>query len=410
MGIKRVTGSPSNSDESNSSSSNFIFPGRVRHIILDETSNNQLFQKHGGWSSIGTIFFTLMDAPNTDSDPTTSQFAKPLFPNQKLYPLLNEVVYLISLPDSEVEENVNSKTFYYFQPVNLWSSNHHNAIPDPILGSSLPSSQQQDYQQVETGNVRRVTDGGTEIDLGKTFKEKPNIKTLQPYEGDVIYEGRWGQSFRFGSTVKNSTILSPWSKTGQNGDPITILRNDQFDDGNDPWVPQLEDINKEGSSVYLTSTQAIPIDVSSKSYKSYSIEPTTPDKFTDEQIILNSGRLLFNSKTDSILFSSAKSINLNAVDSVNVDAPKTILQSDEVLLGDKNATESIILGDKFLDDLSKLLTSIIQLGNALQTPIGTGTPGVINATIPVPATNVVQNSNQMLNKIQTYKSKVSKSK
>ena len=408
--MKRATGVSSKASANMNQPTRVIFPGRVREIILDDKSNPDAFKNYGEWSSIGTIFFSLIGAPNTDPDPTTSQYARPLFPNQKHYPLLNEIVYIISLPNTSIQGAVNSQIFYYFQPVNLWSSNHHNAIPDPILGNLLPPSQQQDYQQTEVGAVRRVTDGGTEIDLGKTFQERLNTKTIQPYEGDIIEEGRWGQSLRFGSTVKNANIPNPWSTTGENGDPITILRNAQFDDGEDPWIPQVEDINKEGSSIYFTSTQNIPVKVSSKSYKSYSTPPTSPDKFAGEQIILNSGRLLFNTKEDSILFSSADSINLNAVSSINIDAPKTIIQSNNIYLGDKNASESVILGDKFLTDLSKLLTQIISLGTALQTPIGTPVPFTPNAAIPVPAVNVTQTATQMLNSIQSYKSKVSKTK
>lgn len=407
---KRATGLSSKSTSNMTSSSTSIFPGRVREILLDDKSNPEAFKNNGNWSSIGTIFFTLMGAPNTDADAFTSQFAKPLFPNQKHYPLLNEIVYIISLPNTNVQGSVDSQTLYYFRPVNLWNSNHHNAIPDPILGSTLPESQQRDYEQTEAGAVRRVTDGGTDINLGSTFKEKLNTKTIQPFEGDIIEEGRWGQSLRFGSTVKNSKISNPWSRTGENGDPITILRNAQFDDGKDPWIPQVEDINKEGSSVYMTSTQAIPIEVASKSYKSYKTQPQSPDKFAGEQVILNSGRLLFNSKTDSILLSSAKSINLNSLESVNIDSPITTIQSKEVYLGDKNASEPVILGNKFLTDLSKLLTQIIALGTSLQTPIGTPVPFVPNAAIPVPAVNVTQTAQQMLNSIGTYKSKVSKTK
>ena len=54
------------------------------------------------------------------------------------------------------------------------------------------------------------------------------------------------------------------------------------------------DINKDISHIYATSTQNIPIQVSSKNYNSYNNAPTSPDKFAGEQIILNSGRLLFN--------------------------------------------------------------------------------------------------------------------
>jgi hypothetical protein len=38
------------------------------------------------------------------------------------------------------------------------------------------------------------TDQSTEIFLGTTFKERSNIHPLLPFEGDVIQEGRWGNS------------------------------------------------------------------------------------------------------------------------------------------------------------------------------------------------------------------------
>lgn len=407
---KRVTGSAPSGNSKVADPSGGIFSARVREIILDDTTNPEVFKANGEWSGIGTIFFSLIGTPNTSKDPYANNKAYPLFPNHKIYPLKNEIVYIISLPNNKIQGAVDGKKYYYFQPVNLWSNNHHNAIPDPLISPSLPESQQQDYIETEAGAVRRVTDGGTEIELGKTFTENLKVKTLLPFEGDIIYEGRWGQSLRLGSTVTNSSIENPWSRTGKNGDPITILRNSQFDDGKDPWVPQVEDINKEGSSVYMTSTQAIPIEVASQSYKSYTTAPTSPDKFEGEQVIINSGRLVFNAKTDSILLSSADSINLNSINSVSIDSPKTVIQSNNVYLGDKNASESVILGDKFLNDMSKLLTQLIALGTALQTPIGTPAPFVPNAAIPIPAVNMTQTATEMLNKIQTYKSKVSKTK
>jgi hypothetical protein len=252
-----------------------------------------------------------------------------------------------------------------------------------------------------------VTDGGTEIDLGDTFQEKLNIKSLQPFEGDIIYEGRWGQSIRFGSTVKDSKIVNPWSSTNNNGDPITILKNGQHEDGKDPWIPQVEDINKDKSSIYLTSTQTIPIEASSKSYKSYSLAPTSPDKYSGEQIIINSGRLLFNSTKDSILFSSKKTINLNSEESVNIDTKKFIVDSREVYLGGKDATESIILGDRFLDDFSKLLTQLVSLCGSLPS-VGTPTPYIPNIDVAAKSIQLQTTAQFMLNKIESFKSKISK--
>jgi hypothetical protein len=389
-----------------------IFAARVKFCILDNKTRPDLFKKSGEWSSIGAIYFDSIITPNSNPNFSKNNFAFPLFPNNKTFPLENEIVYIISLPNNNLQKNVNDISYYYFQPINIWNSNHHNAIPDPIFGKSLPESQRRDYQQTEAGTVRRVTDKGTEIDLGNTFKEKLNIKSIQPFEGDVIYEGRWGQSFRFGSTVNNSAILNPWSTTGENGSPILILRTGQYADGKDPWIPQVEDINKDISAIYATSTQKIPIQVSSKrDYNSYQKAPESPEQFAGEQIILNSGRLLFNTKTDSILFSSNKTINLNSVESVNIDSPTFVVSSTNIFLGDKDATEPVILGNTFLNDFQQLLTQLISLSNVLATnsfgESGTGKP--IFQLIE-PAQNVLTNAQNMLNRINNYKSKVSKTK
>ena len=70
--------------------------------------------------------------------------------------------------------------------------------------------------------------------------------------------------------------------------------------------------------------------------------------------------------------------NLNSINSINLDSPTTVIQSDKVLLGDKNARESVILGDKFLADFQSLMSTLISLTAALQTPIGTPIPFVPN--------------------------------
>jgi|TARA_R110000824_G_scaffold266091_9_gene455116 hypothetical protein len=387
-----------------------VFAARVKFAMVDDTQQNQVFLDFGEWSSIGCIFFDRLNQPNPNPQFTSDNFARPLFPNNSNIPLQNELVYIMALPNSNVQSDVNEVAYYYFQAINIWNSTHHNAIPDPIYGDANPESQQADYQQTEAGSVRRVTDGGTEINLGEDFSEKLEVRNLQPYTGDLIYQGRWGQTFRFGSTLQDANIPNPWSNAGEDGDPITIIKNGQHEEDTDPWVPQVEDINTDLSSIYLTSTQEIPIEVASKSYKSYDSSPEATPIFTGEQVIINSGRLLFNSKTDNILLSSFDTINLNSVNSVNIDTPKTIIQSPEVFLGDKGATEPIIFGDKFLKDFQSLMSSLISLCQALGTPIGSGPPFVINGAIPAPATETLVKAQTMLNKINDYKSKVSKTK
>ena len=387
-----------------------VFAARVKFAMVDDTQQSQVFKDFGEWSSIGCVFFDRLNKPNPNPQFTSDNFARPLFPNNSNIPLQNELVYIMALPNSNVQSDVNEVAYYYFQAINIWNSTHHNAIPDPIYGNSNPESQQADYQQTEAGSVRRVTDGGTEINLGEDFNEKLEVRNLQPYAGDLIYQGRWGQTFRFGSTLQDANIPNPWSDAGEDGDPITIIKNGQHEEDTEPWVPQVEDINTDLSSIYLTSTQKIPIEVASSNYKSYDSSPEAAPVFEGEQVIINSGRLLFNSKTDNILLSSFDTINLNSVNSVNIDSPKTVIQSPEIFLGDKSATEPVIFGDKFLNDFQSLLTSLIGLCGALGTPIGAGPPFVINAAIPAPATETLVKAQNMLNKITSYKSKISKTK
>ena len=385
-----------------------IFAARVKYAMLEGKTQPVAFKTFGGYQSIGGIFFSLLNNPNPNPNFSTDSFALPLFPNMSNIPLENEIVYIMSLPSNNVQSNVNSVSYYYFQPVNIWNSVHHNAIPDPINGVD---GQTGDYQQVEGGTVRQVTDGGTEINLGNTFEERIDTRNLQPYEGDIIYEGRWGQSFRFGSTVSGSIIPNPWSNSGVDGDPIIILKNGQHEESTETWIPQVEDINTDASSIYLTSTQLIPIEASSTNYLSYYSPPIATNKYDGEQIILNSGRLLLNSKSDSILLSSNNSINLNSINNVNIDSPTLVVKSDKIALGDKNATEPIILGNKFLSDYEELCKNINSLATALTAPIGG--PGLASPpilTISPEAIKVASSSAKMLSNISNYKSSITTSK
>jgi len=335
-----------------------FIPVRVVDIVLNET--HPRFIEVGEWNGIGTIFYNSVTDPTTQNN--TSNQARPAFSNIKQFPLINEIVYLFSLPLPNSQEEFDSQGNYYFTPINIWNSQHHNAVPNGLV---LNAEQAPDYQQTQAGNVRRVQDDGTEIFLGNTFVEEPDIHPLLPFEGDLIYEGRWGNSIRFGSTVTGST--NDWSVTGSNGDPITIIRNGQNPNiPTDGWVPTVEDINGDLSSIYLTSTQKLPLQASSINYNSYSSNPpTTPDQFAGKQLILNSGRLVFNTTTDHLLLTSKKSINLNAIEGVYVDTPNVVLNSTSIKLGSKDATESLMLGDKTVALLSDVLDQLISVVNDL---------------------------------------------
>ena len=350
--------SPGDTNNSNGGGGASITPVRVKDIVLNDS--HPKFEEVGGWNGLGTIFYITTANP-VYGEQTTEQKAKPALSNTKQFPLINEIVYVFSLPNPDNQLGGTSEEQYYLNTVNVWNSQHHNALPN---GLTLEENQKADYTSSAAGNVRRVEDGSTEINLGSTFVERSNINPLLPFEGDIIYEGRWGNSIRFGSTVTGS--INDWSETGANGDPITILRNGEDPDNNpDGWVPVVEDINNDLSSIWMTSTQQIPIEVASSNYNSYSTPPETPNQYVGTQVILNSDRILLNSKTDHIMFSSATSINMNAVDSVNIDTEEHVVDANSILLGNKDATEALMLGNKTIDLMGKMLDEMIAVNTQL---------------------------------------------
>jgi hypothetical protein len=355
---------------------------RVKDIILDQ--NHPKFIEYGEWASIGLVFVEDTTQPTSENNLITIY---PLLSNLKFYPLLNEVITVISLPSAELETDPNSSKFYYLPPINIWGSQHHNAIPGI---SNLPPSQQKDYQQTEAGSVRRVTDGGTEINLGKVFTEQLNINSLQPFEGDYILEGRFGNSLRFGSS--------------QGKDPITKIRNGQGPQTNEGWTTIEENIQEDKASIYLTSTQQIPLQPNTFNYNSYSTSPESVNQYSKPQILLNSGRIVLNANQDHVLLSAAKSINLNSQDSVNIDSKnKVVINSPQIYLGSKDATEPLLLGNKTIDLLRDVLLAFQATLNQLQV-LTSLPPGAPFAPLNVQSAVSNQTISKALASLETLKS------
>ena len=348
-----------------------LLSARVISIVLDDS--HPRFTELGGWNALGVIEYDPTLSPNYNL--TTYPVAYPIKPNIKNFPLINETIIIYSAFSSEVttyENGLNiisgAEKMYYDNVINVWNNKNHNGYSFAINNSQ--PSQNKSYSQIEAGSSNTTQNKPSTINLGKTFKEQSDIHPLLPFEGDVIYEGRWGNSIRFGSTVKNppsKTIQNNWSNKGTDGDPIIIIRNGQGESSTPAFEPITENIENNDSSIYLTSTQQIPLKASSTSYVSYtSSPPTSPDQYFGKQIILDSGRLVFNAYSDHILLSSAKSINLNSQESVNIDTRKFIARADKIFLGTENlAKEPLLLGDTTAQVLRNLISSVRELAIVL---------------------------------------------
>jgi len=320
--------------------------GKVFGVITTlNTPTKALFESNRGWDGIGTVFYLPYDQSKYYENVRLEdcQIAVPLDSNFKKYPLVGELVYLIDGPSPVSQVSNQAFQKYYINTLNVWNNIQQNSPFGEFLG--------------------------------KTFVESVDIRNLISFEGDLIVQGRKGNGIRFGSTVKRFSTENEWSSIGNDGDPIIILVNGYVTSDPQSNVPNVEEINKEKSSMYMTSTQKLPLIPGAliKNPFNASIEPRN---YFSPQIILNSDRITLNSKKDEVLIFSKSNIELSTDNIINLNAGEIIhLNIDnkntnaKILLGtDKNGTlpsEPVLLGGKTHDLLLEMLNALTTLAGFL---------------------------------------------
>ena len=174
---------------------------RVNDIILDENHPNFRTAE-----DIGAIRFTEIQDQTTETS-NSNTWAKPYHFNISHFPLINEIVELVSAPKYNYNEDSSPDDYYLSTRILAVDGNvQNNELPDFIPENGIP------------------------IPLGNYFKRNNLLRRLKPYEGDLIIQSRFGSSIRFGSTINNTFVKNPllqnkWSNEGNIGDPITIITN-----------------------------------------------------------------------------------------------------------------------------------------------------------------------------------------
>ena len=159
-------------------------------------------------------------------------------------------------------------------------------------------------------------------------------------------------------------------------------------------------------------------------------KPDAPGIYQGKQVIINSNRLLFNAKDDSILLFANKAIGFSTNGSIHFDtsdkkegdeASKVVINSPNIYLGltkaygeDKLPTEPAVLGD-YLGDiwLSDLLETLEGLIDDLINKVSfiTTAPGAPTGPNPANKAMLSLRKQQIANlkyNIQYFKSKITK--
>jgi hypothetical protein len=319
--------------------------GKVYAVILSDKSVPQsVWEANGEWDGIGTILYQEYDedgelaiADITDNTLATLPTALPLYPNQKYFPLLGEIVLLMNLPSAPSPITNKTEETYYISTVNAWNSPQFNGL---FLD--------------EAKNI-----------LYDSFTENENFRGLQTFEGDYILEGRFGNSIRFGSTNKSGNIdNSPWSTNpGEiSNNPIVLITNQHNFKlpGSDLYV---ENINVDGASIYLTSEQKIPLNIGNVKLTNL-VQPFTisPQDYTQPQVIINANRTVISSKTDEVLVFGKSGVQMYSQGPIYLQSNKVGLYMDgkKIFLGPTSpiAGQPLVLGNNLKIVLSNLIKAM----------------------------------------------------
>ncbi len=310
------------------------------------------------YSLIGAIKGRMVNSQHKQPESRLG-WIQPMDANIKQYPLIGEYVIV----------GRYLGRYYYAQTINMLGSPNSNSYPgysgDKASLTDNTTRRHAHNRSVEVATTKTPNKAASgEVTVGDPFEPNPLIRQLQPTFGDVIFNGRLGQSIRFGS---NPDTLEPniLIRAGQLTDAEAFGKTADVDDlKNNANKPVTEDINADGSSLWITSDQEVPLEVAIES----DLTPTIDGK----QIILNSDRLLFNAKNGGDIFCySANDINFIAT-------TQTVVESPKIFLGNVEATEPVVKGQVLVDLLLELI-GILDGIHTVPTPAG-----------PIPKLNVAQ--------------------
>jgi len=371
----------------------YFIIGRVTSIVLGEYLDDNK-TKNPDWTNDGDLgkidFEILYTGLNMVKANKVSKSAWPIFSFIRQYPLINEIVYIVSGPSDGLNDNYKNQKLFYFPPFGVWNAVNHNAFPNMDQYSEFLK-----YQYQQPGYQGSADISQTKLPLGVSFQENDKVRSLTPFEGDTLIEGRFGQSIRFGSSNIIRSTKNTWSTNrDSNGKPITIIINGQgrpSAQNADKFVTTIEDISRDDSSIYLTSGQVLNT-LSISEIKSAKYE----FPYKGNQAIVCSDRVMLYSKKENVLLYSKQEIGISAIKPVNIySSENVIVNSPKISLGDEFVTESAMLGDAFTDQLIRMLQLIESAGNSLL-GASTSNPGATAANVKIAGNKITEATRNMI--------------
>jgi hypothetical protein len=255
---------------------------------------------------------------------TTEYYAYPFDKNNFTMPIKGETVLVIEV----------DKTNIFWLPFSV--TPYSNYRRDYVTYTSLnPTDNSKPESSNEGGkNLRETKDsGGQTNSVNKNnstdeYKVNEKVKFLKPRQGDTIISGRVGNTLRFSEFFL--------TEDGKTSSPGIFIRNKQNPELDSKKIGELveEDINKDGTSIYITSNKIkVPFKEEVKKTKVAFKEYPNSKDLSGDQLYVNSDRIILSSKAKEFIIFGKGNTGIITDGNYSVDAAKDIY-----LHTDKNVT------------------------------------------------------------------------
>ena len=380
------------------------------------------------FKDIGMAKIRLIKSQNGLEESSCSWYY-PLESNIRQYPLKGEYVVCVNY--------IGMK--FYTQTLNFISHINTNSVPglSDVIDKPDPGIFSKMYALMDAGEEPPREEKEDTFTIGEFFTRNRLIRQLKPYEGDITIQGRFGNTIRLGSNISDDDDLGTTGLPENEYGPSPSIKiragqltdyysseagmDGQFDEEDSPNIETfeekffelghgldayvVEDINADASSIYLTTNETVPLNpvTNTMGARVHHAHLEYPPTFDGKQIILNSDKIVFNTKQGglysytnlSTYFATNTAFVVDAERAISLNSPGLIGMHTEgqvhirgekdvvIDTGDsklylgtspkddqKGELEPVVKGDALVDAL-KELTDIIM---ALKYP---GTPGII---------------------------------
>jgi hypothetical protein len=310
----------------------------------DVTDNISVYNENTNFSdkdarTYGAITYLFEDTIRIDD------YAYPFDKNNFTFPKKGETVIILKMFGR------NEQTFY----LPYTNTAYPNYRRDYITFERSSKKELESVGKDKSGsNLTSTVNSGGKTETTKNNKEdkievNEKIKFLKPNEGDTILSGRVGNTIRFSEFFL--------TEDGKTSSPGIFIRNKQNPELDSSPIGELviEDINKDGTSVYITSGKMkVPFKETIKKSKVAFKDFPSSDKLTGNQLYINSDRIILSAKASEFIIFAKGNTGIITDGRFSVDADKDVyIQSNQIVTfeSDKNiilntkGTGNIYLGE-----------------------------------------------------------------